>query len=327
MRRRDFIKAIAGSAAFWPLAARAQQPLPVIGFLSSTSPHEYAVRLRTFRQGLQETGYVEGQNVAIEYRWAEDQNNRLPILAAELVQRQVTVIVAAGGTPSAAAAKAATANIPIIFAVAVDPVEAGFVASLSHPGGNLTGVTNWNVEVGPKRLEVLHQLLPTATTIAVLVDPTSPTLSEAFLRGLKTAAPTFGLQLYVLQASTEPDIDRVFAALDERRPDALIIGPNTFFNTRSQQLAVLSLRHSMPAIYQFRPFVAAGGLMSYGSDETEFYALVGNYAGKILKGEKPADLPVVQTTKVELIVNLKTAKALGISVPQSLQSRADEVIE
>jgi putative tryptophan/tyrosine transport system substrate-binding protein len=211
MRWRHFINAIAGLAAFWPLTAWAQQSLPVIGFLSSTSPDEYTVRLRTFRQGLQETGYVEGQNVAIEYRWAEDQNNRLPILAAELVQRQVTVIVAAGGTPSAAAAKAATANIPIIFAVAVDPVEAGFVASLSHSGGNLTGVTNWNVEVGPKRLEVLHQLLPTATTIAVLVDPTSPTLSEAFLRGLKTAVPTFGLQLYVLQASTEPDIDRVFA--------------------------------------------------------------------------------------------------------------------
>jgi putative ABC transport system substrate-binding protein len=202
--------------------------------------------------------------------------------------------VAAGGTPSAAAAKAVTATIPINFAVAVDPVEAGFVASLSHPGGNLTGVTNWNVEVGPKRLEVLHQLLPTATTVAVLVDPTSPALSDAFLRGLKIAAPTFGLQLYVLQASTGPDIDMVFASLDERQPGALIIGPSTFFNTRSQQLAALSLRHSMPAIYQFRPFVAAVGLISYGSDETEFYGLVGNYAGKILKGEKPADLPVVQ---------------------------------
>jgi putative tryptophan/tyrosine transport system substrate-binding protein len=328
MRRREFITLIGGVAATWPLAGRAQQPaMPVIGFLSSASPDEYVTRLRTFRQGLKETGYVEGQNVAIEYRWAEDQNNRLPVLAAELVHRQVAVIVAAGGTPSAVAAKAATATIPIIFAVAIDPVEAGFVTSLSRPGGNLTGVTNWNVEVGPKRLEVLHELLPTATTIAVLVDPTSPTLTEAFLRGLKTAAPTLGLQLYILHASTEPDIDRVFVALDERRPGALIIGPSTFFNTRSGQLAALSLRHSVPAIYQFRPFVAAGGLMSYGSDETEFYGLVGIYAGKVLNGEKPADLPVVQTTKVELVINLKTAKALGITVPQSLQSRADEVIE
>jgi len=325
MRRREFIQGIVGTAAAWPISVRAQQP--VIGFLSSASPEGYAIRLRTFRQGLKEAGYVEGQNVRIEYRWAEGQNNRLPTLAADLVHRQVSVIVAAGGTPSALAAQAATATIPIVFAVAVDPVEAGFVASLSRPGSNLTGVTNLNVDIGPKRLELLHELLPTATVVAVLVDPTSPTLSEAFLRDLETAAPTFGLKLSVLHASTDREIETAFANLQQQRAPALVIGPSNFFNTRSEQLAALSLRHAVPAIYQFRPFVAAGGLMSYGSDETEFYGLVGIYAGKILKGEKPADLPVQQTTTVELIINLKTAKALGITVPQSVQSRANEVIE
>jgi putative ABC transport system substrate-binding protein len=249
MQRREFITLLGGTAVAWPLAARAQQPaMPVIGFLSSASPDGYAIRLRTFRQGLKEAGYVEGQNVQIEYRWAEGQNNRLPTLATDLVRRQVSVIVAAGGTPSALAAKAATATIPIVFAVAVDPVEAGFVASLSRPGGNLTGVTNLNVDIGPKRLELLHELLPTATIIAVLVDPTSPTLSGAFLHDLETAAPTFGLQLYVLHASTEHDFDTVFAALDERRAGGLIIGPSTFFNTRADQLAALSLRHAVPEL-------------------------------------------------------------------------------
>ena len=325
MRRREFIKGIVGTAAVWPVTVRAQQP--EIGFLSSASPEGYAIRLRTFQQGLKEAGYVEGQNVRIEYRWAEGQNNRLPTLAADLVHRQVSVIVAAGGTPSAVAAKAATATIPIVFAVAIDPVEAGFVASLSRPGSNLTGVTNLNVDIGPKRLELLHELLPTAAIVAVLVDPTSPTLSEAFLRDLETAAPTFGLKLSVLHASTDREIETAFANLQQQRAPALVIAPSNFFNTRSEQLAALSLRHAVPAIYQFRPFVAAGGLMSYGSDETEFYGLVGIYAGKILKGEKPADLPVQQTTTVELIINLKTAKALGITVPQSVQSRANEVIE
>src|SRR5262245_36776618 len=327
MRRRDFIKVIGGGAAAWPLVARAQQPRSVIGFLSNSSPDMYSDRLRAFRQGLKDVGYVEGQNVQIEYRWAEAQNDRLATLAADLVRRRVTLIVAGGGTPSALAAKAATATIPIVFAVGGDPVEVGLVKSVNRPGGNLTGVHNVNVEVGPKRLELVRELVPAATTIAVLVDPTSPTINEAFLNSLQTAAPTFGLQLYILRAITEREIETAFAAMQERRVGALVVGPSTLFNVLSEKLAALSLRPAVPTIYQFRPFVSAGGLVSYGSDETEYYRLVGIYAGKILNGEKPADLPVQQTTKVELIVNLKTAKALGITVPQSVQSRADEVIE
>ena len=326
MRRRDFIKVVAGSATTWPLAARAQQSLPVIGFLSSASPDEYAIRLRAFRQGLKEAGYVEGQNLAIEYRWAEDQYNRLPALAAELVYRQVAVIVAGGGTPAAVAAKAATVTIPIVFAVATDPVKVGFVNSMNRPGGNLTGVTSQNVDVGQKRLELLRELLPTATIIAVLVNPAS-VLTEPFLQALQPAARALGLKLHIVNASAERDFDTVFATLVQQRASALVISPDNFFNTRAEQLAALSLRHAVPTIYQYRPFVAAGGLMSYGSDETEYYRLAGVYAGRILKGEKPADLPVQQLTKVELIINLKTAKALGITVPQSVQSRADEVIE
>jgi putative ABC transport system substrate-binding protein len=327
MRRREFIKAFVSTAAAWPLCARAQQPRPVIGFLSSASPDAYSDRLRALRQGLKEVGYVEGQNVQIEYRWSEGRNDQLATLAAELVRQQVAVIVAAGGTPSALAAKAATATIPIVFAIAVDPVEIGLVTSVNRPGGNLTGVTNLNAEIGPKRLELLHELVPAATIVAVLVDPTSPTLSEAFLNGLRTAAPTLGMQLYILRASTDAEIETAFVTLQERRAGALVIGPSTFFNTRTEKLAALALRRGVPTIYQFRPFVAAGGLVSYGSDETEFYRLVGIYAGKILNGDKPANLPVQQTTTVELIVNLKTAKALGIAVPQSVQSRANEVIE
>ena len=327
MQRREFLT-ILGGTAIWPLAARAQQPpLPVIGFLSSASPDLYAIRLRAFRQGLKEAGYVEGQNVAVEYRWAEGQNNRLPVLAAELVHRQVDVIVAGGGTPSAVAAKAATATIPIVFAVGVDPVALGLVTSLNRPGGNLTGITNMNVEVGPKRLELLRELIPTATSIALLVNPTSPNLAEPFTRSMKAAASTLGLQLHVLQASTEQDFDRVFAALAQSRANALVIMPDVFFDTRSEQLAALTLRHAVPAIFQFREFVVAGGLMSYGSNETDNYRLLGTYTGRVLKGEKPADLPVVQSTKVELILNLKTAKALGLTVPLPLIGRADEVIE
>ena len=327
MRRREFITLLGGAAA-WPLTARAQQPpLPVIGFLSSASPDLYAIRLRAFRQGLKEAGYVEGQNVAVEYRWAEGQNNRLPVLAAELVHRQVDVIVAGGGTPSAVAAKAATATIPIVFAVGVDPVALGLVTSLNRPGGNLTGITNMNVEVGPKRLELLRELIPTATNIALLVNPTSPNLAEPFTRSMKAAASTLGLQLHVLQASTEQDFDRVFAALAQSRANALVIMPDVFFDTKSEQLAALTLRHAVPAIFQFREFVVAGGLMSYGSNETDNYRLLGTYTGRVLKGEKPADLPVVQSTKVELILNLKTAKALGLTVPLPLIGRADEVIE
>ena len=326
MQRRKYI-ALLGGAAAWPFAARAQQPaLPVIGFLSSASPDLYANRLRAFRQGLKEAGYVEGQNVAIEYRWAESQNDRLPALAAELVQRHVDVIAAAGGTPSAVAAKAATTTIPVVFGVAVDPVKIGLVASLNRPGGNLTGITNLNVEVGPKRLELLRELIPTATIIAVLVNPTSP-IAEPFSRSMQAAARTLGQQVHVLQASAEQDFDRVFADLVRLRAGALVICPDVFFNTKIEQLAVLSLRHAVPEIFQYREFAAAGGLISYGSDETEYYRLIGIYAGRILKGEKPADLPVVQSTKVEMILNLKTAKALGITVPLPLLGRADEVIE
>jgi len=327
MRRREFITLLGGATIAWPLAARAQQAaLPVIGFLSSASPDDYTIRLRAFRLGLKDAGYVEGQNVTVEYRWAEHQYSRLPLLAAELVRRKVNVIVAGGGTPSAVAAKAATATIPIIFAVAVDPVKTGFVANLKRPGGNLTGVTNLNVEVAQKRLELLHELLPTATVIAALVNPTSA-LTEPFLQALQPAARALGVQLRVLQASTDRDLDAAFAKLVELRASALVISPDIFFNAHTEQLAALSLRHAMPTIFQQRTFVAAGGLLSYGSDESEYYRLVGIQAGKILKGEKPADLPVMQSTKVELMINLKTAKALGINVPLPLLGRADEVIE
>src|SRR6516164_5139260 len=275
IRRREFITLLGGTAAAWPLAARAQQPtMPVIGFLSSASPNLYSDRLRTFREGLKEAGYVAGRNVEIDYRWAEGHNDRLPALAAELVHREVTVIAAAGGTPSALAAKAATATIPIVFGVGVDPVEVGLVASLNRPGGNLTGVTNLNAEVGPKRLELLHELLPAATIIAVLVDPTNPTLAEAFLPDLQAAARALGVRLHVLQASKEGDFDTVFATLIQLRASALIIGPSTYFVARSEQLAALAVRHAVPTIFHYRPFAAAGGLMSYGSSETNYYRLV-----------------------------------------------------
>jgi putative tryptophan/tyrosine transport system substrate-binding protein len=330
MRRREFIvgMGLTGATIARPLPIRAQQQaMPVIGFLGTSSPDLYAIRLGVFREGLKEAGYVEGRNVAIEYRWAQDDVERLPALAADLVQRRVNVIVAASGTPGAVAAKAATTTIPIVFAVAVDPIKVGFVESLNRPGGNLTGVTNLNVEIGPKRLEVLHALLPTATDFAVLVDPTGPALAEPFLRALQAAARSLGLGLHVLNASTERDFDSVFARVVQLKAAALIIGPSTFFVGRGEQLATLALRYKVPAIYQYRPFAVAGGLMSYGSDETEYYHLVGIYTGRILKGEQPAQLPVEQSTKVKLIINLKTAKALGIDVPLSLLGRADEVIE
>jgi len=328
MKRREFITLIGGGAISWPLAARAQQSAtPVIGFLSSASPDKYTIRLDAFRQGLKEGGYVEGQNVTVEYRWAEGQNQRLDTLGAELVQRQVNVLVAAGGTPSALAAKAATATIPIVFQVGTDPVAIGLVASLNRPGGNLTGVTTLNVGLGPKWLELLHQVLPAATNIAVLVNPSSPAIAKAFLQTLRPAASTFRQQLHVLEASTERDIDKAFAALSQVRADALVITPDTFFSSRAEQLGALGVRYTVPTIFEFRPFTAAGGLLSYGGSETDNYRLVGNYTGKILKGEKPADLPVRPATKVELIINLKTAKALGITFPISLLGRADEVIE
>jgi len=327
MRRRDFIAVIGGATVTWPLMARAQQPMPVIGFLNVASLEGYALYVAEFRDGLKESGYFEGQNVAIEYRWAEGQNNRLPTLATELAHRRVTVLVAGGGTPTAVAAKAATTTVPIVFAVAVDPVKAGLVASLIRPGGNMTGVTNLGVEVGPKRLELLRELFPTATTIAVLVNPANPALAEPFVRALLPVASTFGVQLHVLNASSDRDLDTVFATVGQLRASALLIMPDVFFTTRAEQLAALSLRYAVPAIYEYRPFTAAGGLVSYGSDEVEYYRLVGIYAGKILKGEKPANLPVVQSTKVELIINLKTAKALGLNVPAASRScrRSDRI--
>jgi putative tryptophan/tyrosine transport system substrate-binding protein len=325
-RRREFIALFGVAAGAWPLAARAQQPtMPVVGFLGSGSPEVYATRLRVFREGLKEAGYVEGQNVAIEYRWTKGQNDLLPKLAAELVQLRVAVIVAASGTPGAAAAKTATTTIPIVFGVAVDPVKAGLVASLNRPGGNLTGVTNLNVEIGPKRLELLHTLLPTATVFAVSVDPTGLVLTNEF--SLQAAARALGLQLHMLNASTERDFDSVFAAAIKLHASALIIGPGNLFSTRNEQLGALTVRHKMPAIGLWPEFAAAGGLLSYGSDETEYFRLVGIYTGRILRGDAPAELPVQESAKVKLIINLKTAKALGITVPLSLLGRADEVIE
>src|SRR5262249_48309357 len=304
--RRDLLAALGGAAVTWPLAAGAQQPaMPLIGFLGSASPEAYARRLRAFHQALQEIGYVKGQNVEVEYRWAEGQNNRLPALAAELVHRQVAVIAAAGRT-SAQAAKAATTTIPIVFSVAVDPVDVGLVASLNRPGGNLTGVTSLNVEVGPKRLEVLHEMVPSATNMALLVNPTSPSIAEPFSRALEEAARALGLQLHVLHASSEREIEAAFATLVKLRAGGLVIMPDQFFLARNEQLAALTVRHAVPSVFFFREFAAAGGLMSYGSDEREYYRLVGTYVGRILKGEKPGDLPVQQTTKVELIINLKT---------------------
>jgi putative tryptophan/tyrosine transport system substrate-binding protein len=300
--------------------------MPVIGFLSSTSPEVYAARLRAFALGLKEEGYIEGQNVAIEYRWAGDHADRLPVLATELVHRQVSVI-AAGGSPASVAAKAATATIPIVFETASDPVTLGLAASLNRPGGNLTGVTNLNVEVGQKRLELLRELLTTATIVAVIVDPLVPAVTEQFMRNMQAAAPALGMQLDVLHASTDRDLDTVFADLSQLRADALVIGPYLFFTSRMEQLGAPSLRHAVPAIFSSCKFVPAGGLISYGGDETETYRLVGIYTGKILKGASPGDLPVQRATKVELIINLKTAKALGIAVPLALSGRADELIE
>ena len=280
------------------------------------------LRIAAFSQILRQIVWMDGRTIALEKRFSDGDPER-----ADLVQRRVNVIVAASGTPGAVAAKAATTTIPIVFAVAVDPIRVGFVESLNRPGGNLTGVTNLNVEIVPKRLEVLHALLPTATDFAVLVDPTGPALAEPFVREAQEAARSLGLRLHVLNASSERDFDPAFASVVQLKAAGLIIGPSTFFVGRGEQMATLALRYKVPAIYQYRPFAAAGGLMSYGSDETEYYHLVGVYAGRILKGEKPADLPVQQSSKVELIINLKTAKAFDLNIPLSLLGRADEVIE
>jgi putative tryptophan/tyrosine transport system substrate-binding protein len=325
MRRRDIITLLGGAAA-GPLAARAQQRLPVIGYLHSASPDVYARYLLAFRNGLKEVGYIEGQNVAIEFRWAEDQFDRLPALAADLVRRQVNVIVT-GGVPASLAAKAATTTIPIVFSTAADPVEIGLVASLSHPGANLTGATNLNVELGPKQLEVLHELVPAASVVALLVNPTSAILAERQSRDLHAAAQSLGLRLHELHASTDRDLDGAFSTLVQLGAGALVIGADIFFVARSKQLAALAAHHAASAIGLVREFPAAGGLVSYGGSISDSYRLVGVYAGRILGGENPAALPVQQTTKVELVLNLKTAKALGITVPLPLSGRADEVIE
>ena len=327
MTRRAFITLLGGAAAAWPLAARAQQPVPVIGILAVASPEANAIRLRAFREGLTTAGYVEGQNVNVEYRWAEAHTGRLPELAAGLVRDRVAVLVAAGGTPSAVAAKAATREIPVVFGTGADPVEVGLVASLNRPGGNVTGVTALNLEVAPKRLELMHELLPSVTSMALLVNPAVPALAEPISRSSQAAAQALGLQLHTVHASSDRDFDAVFERLTQLRVGALVIGPDNFFTSHSEQLAKLTVRHEMPAIYEFRKFAAAGGLMSYGSSETEYYRLVGTYAARVLKGDKPADLPVQQSTKVELYLNLKTAKALGITVPLPLSGRADEVFE
>jgi ABC-type uncharacterized transport system substrate-binding protein len=327
MRRREFITLLGGAVVAWPFMARAQQSaMPVVGFLHGGSPDLFANLVRAFRQGLKETGYIEGQNLAIEYRWAEGDNDKLPALAADLVHRRVALI-GAPTTPAALAARAATATIPIVFFVAGDPVELGLVASLNRPGGNLTGTTTLTLEVGPKRLELLHQMIPTATNMALLVNPTSPNLAEAQVRDLRTAARAFGLQIHVLQASTEGDFDTVFASLVQLRAAGLVISSDSFFFSRGEQLAALAARHGVPAIYPFRENAAAGGLISYGGSLADSHRLAGAYAGRILKGEKPADLPIQQSTKIELVINIKTAKALGIDVPLHLQQIADEVIE
>ena len=325
MRRREFITLLGGAAA-WPVMAQAQQPtISVIGLLGSATANEWTPYVRAFHQGLRDAGYVEGENVAIEARWANSQYERLPAMAAELVQRHVTVI-AAFSTTAAHAAHAATATIPIVFTTNRDPVQIGFVTSLARPGGNMTGATNLSLEVGPKLLELLHEAIPTAKIVALLVNPTDSN-AETLSRSLQAPARTFGMQLHVLNASTEGDFDTVFATLRQLRADGLMIGSDVFFTARSRQLAGLAVRHAVPAISQNREFAAAGGLMSYMGSIPDTYRQAGVYTGRILKGEKASDLPVVQTTKLELIVNQKTARALGLSLPLSLLGRADEVIE
>jgi putative tryptophan/tyrosine transport system substrate-binding protein len=325
MKRRQFIAGL-GVTAAWPVVARAQQPkMPVIGYLSVGSPDVFAERLRAFRQSLQEAGFVEGRNVAIEYRWAGDDVERLPALAADLAHRPVTVIAAFGGINGSLAAKAATSTISVVFGTGSDPVAAGLVASLSRPGGQFTGAVTLGVEVLPKRLQLMHELVPNGT-IGVLVNPTRP-FADGIEADMRNAARALGRQIHVLPASDEREIDARFANLAQLHVGSLVIANDAYFNSRAKQFGALTLRHRVPTIYQFREFVAAGGLMSYGSAITDTYRIVGTYVGRILKGERPADLPVQQATRIELILNMTTAKALGLSVPPTLLVQADEVVE
>ena len=327
MRRREFITLFGGAAAAWPLAARAQgSTVPVIGFLRNTSSNEAAHLVAAFRKGLGEGGYIEGRNVLIEYRWTDGRTDRLPALAVELVSRQVNVLVALGSTPAVRAAKAATTTIPTVFMVGTDPVELGFVASLNRPGGNLTGVVNLNYQLAQKWLEILNQLVP-ASTYALLVDSSNAATMKVYVQEMQAAARTLGLQIHILQAKSSHDFDEVFANVRKLRAAGLIIVAALPFISHIKELAELTLRHAVPAIFPYREFVAAGGLASYGTELADTYRLAGVYVTRILKGEKPVDLPVQQATKVEFILNLKTAKTLGITVPIALLGRADEVIE
>jgi putative tryptophan/tyrosine transport system substrate-binding protein len=324
MKRREFISLI-GAATAWPLVSRAQQGMPAIGFLNVASPAGYALYVAAFRDGLKEVGYAEAENVAIEYRWAEGHYERLPAMAADLVQRRVSVIIA--NTPANVVAKTATSTIPIVFTTASNPIEIGLVPNLSRPGGNITGVTQLNVEIGPKRLELAHELTPAATVMALLVNPNDPLRADTLSRDMQAAAVSFGLRLNILRAGTDAEIEGAFAGFADLKVGGLVIGADAFYNAKSQLLAELSLRYAVPAIYQYDEFANAGGLISYGGSIRESYHWAGIYTGRILKGEKPGDLPVQQSTKVELIVNLKTAGTLGISIPLSLLGRADRVIE
>ena len=325
--RREFITLLSGAAAAWPLAAQAQQRgLPVIGFLGAPSAAPYARYVAAVHQGLKEVGYVEHQNVAMEYRWADSQYDRLPALAADLVSHRVAVIVPIGGSPAVLAAKAATSTIPIVFNLGADPIELGLVTNLSRPGGNITGIAMMALEIETKQLQLLHELAPTSTSIAILLNPSSGQ-AQTQEREAQEAARVLGLQVLVLKASTEREIEQAFAALVRERAGALLVGADTFFVSQATLFVVLTARHSIPTIYPFRPYVDAGGLMSYGASLLDSYRQTGVYAGRVLKGEKPADLPIVQPTNFELVINLKTARAVGIAIPPTLLARADEVIE
>jgi ABC-type uncharacterized transport system substrate-binding protein len=327
IERRKFLAALGGAAVAWPLAARAQQPtIPVIGYLNNGSPESDVPRLTGFRRGLNQTGYIEGRNLVIEYRWAGNQADRLPALAADLVHLRVAVIVSPGMV-STLAAKAATTSIPIVFGVGNDPVQLGLVASLNRPGGNLTGVNTFSAELGAKGLALLHELMPSTATIGFLENPNNPIFAAYYKRDVLTAATVIGLKIQILNAGTDREIDAAFVSLVQARTGALLVGNDAFFNSRMEQLVALAARHAIPTMYTFREFVVAGGLISYGSSLIETYRQVGLYTGRILKGEKPADLPVIQATKLEIIINLKTAKALGLEIPDKLLALADEVFE